>query len=455
MKIRTRLALRFTIIVASILIVFALAVYYFSSTYRQQEFYSRLEEKASNTAKLLIDVDEVSHDLLKIIDKNTTSLPEEKVVIYNYLNKEIYNNIDNDSINESTTLLDKVRLEKELRYKNGNKEVLAILFVGRYDRFVVIASAFDQYGLSKLKNLKIILIIGLIICVIGTMLAGWIYSGQALSPISGVIGQVGNITAFNLNKRVSEGNGTDEIAQLAVTFNKMLDRIEEAFKLQKSFVSNASHELRTPLTAITGQIEVALMNKRSQKEYEAVLISILEDIRSLNKLTNGLLELTQANMGIEGIKLVNIRIDELLWQVKNELIKRNSNYKINVQILNLPDDESGLTMLASEQLLKTAFINIIENACKFSSFQNVEVTFDVNERNIELSVKDYGIGISQSDIKKIFQPFYRADNAKKYTGHGLGLALAQKIVYLHKGTLTINSEINSYTKVKIVFPLHS
>lgn len=455
MKIRTRLALRFTIIVASILMVFALAVYYFSSSYRQQEFYSRLEEKASNTAKLLIDVDEVSYDLLKIIDKNTASLPEEKVVIYNYLNKEIYNNIDNDSINESTTLLDKVRLEKELRYKNGNKEVLAILFVGRYDRFVVIASAFDQYGLSKLKNLKIILIIGLIICVIGTMLAGWIYSGQALSPISGVIGQVGNITAFNLNKRVSEGNGTDEIAQLAVTFNKMLDRIEEAFKLQKSFVSNASHELRTPLTAITGQIEVALMNKRSQKEYEAVLISILEDIRSLNKLTNGLLELTQANMGIEGIKLMNIRIDELLWQVKNELIKRNSNYKINVQILNLPDDESGLTMLASEQLLKTAFINIIENACKFSSLQNVEVTFDINERNIELSVKDYGIGISQNDIKKIFQPFYRADNAKKYTGHGLGLALAQKIVYLHKGTLTINSEINSYTKVKIVFPLHS
>ncbi|MBA3971464.1 MAG: two-component sensor histidine kinase, partial [Bacteroidetes bacterium] len=220
MKIRTRLALRFSIIVASILILFAIAIYYFSSSYREQEFYSRLQEKASNTAKLLIEVDEVSHDLLKIIDKNTASLPEEKIVIYNYLNKEIYNSIDNDTAIVYKTLLDKIRLAKEVRYKNGSSEVFAILYTGKYDRFVVIASAFDQYGLSKLRNLKFILIGGLIVCVIATMLAGWIYSGQALSPISGVIAQVGNITAFNLNKRVSEGNGTDEIAQLAVTFNK-------------------------------------------------------------------------------------------------------------------------------------------------------------------------------------------------------------------------------------------
>lgn len=452
MKIRSRLALRFTFIVASILVIFAFTIYYFSSSYREQEFYSRLDEKAKNAAKLLIEVDEVNHDLLKIIDKNTASLPEEKVIIYNYLNKEIYNNMDDDSDNIDKNLLDKIRLEKEIRYKNGSEEVLAILYTGKYDRFVVIASAYDKYGLSKLKNLKIILLSGLLLCIIVIMLAGWIYSGQALSPISEVIRQVSNITAFNLNQRVSEGNGTDEIAQLAVTFNKMLDRIEEAFKLQKNFVSNASHELRTPLTAITGQIEVALMNKRSQEEYESVLISILEDICSLNKLTNGLLELTQANMGIEGIKLMDVRVDELLWQVKNELLKRNSNYKIHIQILNLPEDEANLTMLASEQLLKTAFINVIDNACKFSE-KEINITFSVNTNNIELNVKDYGIGISQSDIQKIFQPFYRAGNAKKYHGHGLGLALAQKIVFLHKGNLTIDSEINSHTTVKIIFPL--
>jgi signal transduction histidine kinase len=232
----------------------------------------------------------------------------------------------------------------------------------------------------------------------------------------------------------------------------MLDRIEEAFKLQKSFVSNASHELRTPLTAITGQIEVSLMNKRSQQEYEAVLTSILEDTRSLNKLTNGLLELTHANMDIAGVKLINVRIDELLWQVKNDVIKHNPNYKINIQVSNLPEDESKLIMLGSEPLLKTAFSNVIENACKFSFGKEVNISFSVNDNAIELNVKDHGIGISQTDIEKIFQPFYRGGNAKKYFGHGLGLSLAQKIIHLHKGLLSIDSEINNYTVVKITFP---
>jgi signal transduction histidine kinase len=455
MKIRTRLAYRFTLIVGSILILFAIAVYYFSSTYRQQEFYSRLLEKANNTAKLLIEVDEVSHDLLKIIDKNTASLPREKIVIFNYLNKEMYNTADHDTTRIDPVFLDKVRLAKEIRYKDGDNEALAIVYSGKYDRFVVIASAYDQYGLSKLGNLKLILVTGLLVCVIATMLAGWLYSGQALSPISGVISQVKDITASNLGKRVSEGNGTDEIAQLAVTFNRMLNRIEEAFKIQKSFVSNASHELRTPLTAITGQIEVALMNPRSSAEYESTLQSVLEDIRNLNKLTNGLLELTQANMGIDGIKLSDVRIDELLWQVKNEFSRRNTSYTVNIQISNLPDDESMLSIFASEQLLKTAFTNIIDNACKFSSDQTVNITFTAEKDNILLLFKDYGIGISEMNLQKIYQPFYRADNAKKYTGNGLGLALASKIINLHGGTLDIRSQINTFTEVRIKLPLNS
>lgn len=453
MKIRTKLALYFTLIVASILFFFAIAIYYFSSTYREQQFVSRLNEKAVNTAKLLIDVDEVSYDLLKIIGKNTTSLPEEKIVIYNSSNKKIYDNGDNYKASYSKHILDKVRRKKEIHYAENNKDILAILYPGKQDQFVVIASAFDKYGLSKLKNLRFILIGGLLICVIATMMAGWIYSGRMLRPIAEVVREVDKITAFNLNQRVNEGNGTDEIAYLAVTFNRMLDRIEDAFNIQKGFVSNASHELRTPLTSITGQIEVSLMNKRSQEEYEAVLFSILEDTRSLNKLTNGLLELTQANMDIAGIKLNNIRIDELLWQVKNEIIKRNPNYRINIQISDLPEDETKLIILGSEQLLKTAFLNIIENACKFSSGKDVNVSFSVNNNFIELNVTDMGIGISHADIQRIFQPFYRGNNAKKYSGHGLGLSLAKKIIQLHRGNLTIDSVIDKYTTVKTTFPL--
>lgn len=459
MKIRTKLALYFTLIVASILLFFAISIYYLSSNYRQQQFYSRLKEKATNTAKLLIEIDEVSYDLLKIIDKNTVSLAHRRIIIYNSMNQKIYD--DNDTSAQSTsnmqlysdTFLEKVRSKGEIRFNEGRKEAMAIVYDGKTSQFVVVASALDIYGLSKLRNLKLILIGGLLVCVIATMLAGWIYSGRMLHPISEVVREVDKITAFNLNKRVNEGNGKDEIAHLAVTFNQMLDRIEEAFNIQKSFVSNASHELRTPLTAITGQIEVSLMKKRSTEEYESVLSSVLEDTRNLNKLTNGLLELTHANMDIAGLKLNNIRIDELLLQVKNEVVKRNSNYKINFQIESLPEDELKLIVLGSEQLLKTAFTNIIENACKFSSGKEVHLSFLASNSRIELSVKDRGIGISAIDVQNIFQPFFRGSNAKKFSGHGLGLSLAQKIIQLHNGILSIDSVINSYTLVKVTFPL--
>jgi two-component system sensor histidine kinase ArlS len=455
MKIRTKLALRFTIIVASILIFFALSIYYFSSSYREQEFYSRLKEKANNTAKLLIDVDEVSSDLLKIIDRNTASLPEERIVVYDYNNKEVYNSTDNESSQPDKEFLNAVRLKGEMKQSDESKELLGILFKGKYDRFVVIASANDKYGFGKIKNLRFILIIGLLVCVFVTMIAGWSYAGQALNPISNVVGQVDKITASNLNQRVNEGNGTDEIAQLSVTFNRMLDRIEEAFKLQKSFVSNASHELRTPLTSITGQLEVALIKKRSIEEYEKIIGSALEDINSLSKLTNGLLILAQVNMDVSALKLKEVRIDELLWLTRNELHKSKPSYKINIEIINVPENEKELTVLGSEQLLKSAILNLMDNACKFSPDKQVFVTFSLEKNNINLTFRDKGFGISENNLKNIFEPFYRGDNAKSIPGHGLGLSLTQKIIALHKGDMDIKSKENNFTIVAVSLPTSS
>lgn len=163
MKIRTKLALYFTLIVASILVLFAVSVYFFSSSYRQQQFYSRLKEKATNTAKLLIEIDEVSYDLLKIIDKNTVSLSNRRIVIYNAQNQKVYDDNDtlingNSSIDHTDAFLEIIRAKKEIKYQDGLKEVLALEYDGKKNHFVVIASALDIYGLRKLKNLKLILI---------------------------------------------------------------------------------------------------------------------------------------------------------------------------------------------------------------------------------------------------------------------------------------------------------
>jgi signal transduction histidine kinase len=454
MKIRTRLALYFTIIVASLLIFFALAVYYFSSSYRQKEFYERLTEKASNYGKLVIEVDEVSADLMNIFDKNTAYLVNERILIYDHNDQQIFITAG-DKANTDPVFLAKIRNEKELRYMDRENEAFAKAYPYKDHLFVVMVSAFDKDGFDKLDNLKIILLIGSFVSVIITMLVGWIYSGQVLSPISGVIRQVEKTTVSNLSERIVVGNGRDEIGQLATTFNGMLERIQRSFELQKGFVSNSSHELRTPLTAITGQLEVALMSKRDPEEYIAVLHSILEDIKNINRLTNGLLELAQTDADISQFKMRAVRLDELLWQTRTEVLKRHPDHKINIEVPGLLDDEKKLQVMGSDQLLKSALINIMDNACKFSPDKQVDIIFKQEPNSINISFIDRGIGISEDDLEQIKQPFFRAANAKTFPGHGLGLSLTYKIISLHKGNLDIESRLGDFTKVIMILPVYT
>ena len=455
-NILTRLTFQFTYIVAVILIFFSFIIYYFSADYREFEFYSRLKLKAVNTAQLLIVVKEVDYNLMKIIDKNSiNAFSNQQVLILDFEDHIIYNSSDGDSIVISKPQLDKIRQFKELRYHDGEKEVIGFLFTDKRDQYIVISSALDSYGLSKLNNLKWIILIGFLISIGLTVYSGRSYATRALKPMSEVINQVDKITISNLDMRVSEGNGTDEIAQLARTFNKMLERLDSAFEMQRSFVSNASHELRTPLTSITGQLEVSLMKSRSQEEYVAILESVLEDIKNLNALSNELLDLAKASSDISVIALHHLRIDEILWKARTELLEEKKAYKISIKFSEHIEDEKELTVLGNEHLLKIAIINLMDNACKFSQDNSLEVILTIEGKFIEVLFNDEGIGIDESEIKNIFHPFYRSKNVKNIPGSGLGLSLTDKIIKLHKGDISIESQIQKGTRVTVNIPFIS
>jgi len=455
-NIRTRLTFQFTYIVTVILILFSFIIYYFSADYREYEFYSRLKQKAINTAKLLIEVKEVDYNLMKIIDKNTiNTINNEKVLIYDCKNLLFYNSSDDDSIHTSKTLLDKIRLLKDVRYHEGEKEVIGLLYMDKNDQYVVISSALDSYGIKKLNNLKWIIFIGFIISIGLTVYTGRVYAYRALKPMSDVVKQVDKITISSLDMRVNEGNGSDEIAQLAITFNKMLERLESAFEMQRSFVSNASHELRTPLTSITGQIEVSLMKSRTNEEYEAILESVLEDIKNLNALSNGLLDLAKASSDISAIAFHPLRIDEILWKTRAELIDEKKAYNISIKFSEQIEDEKELTVLGNDHLIKTAIINLMDNACKFSSDKSAEVLLTLEGNFIKVTFADRGIGIDKADIENIFHPFFRAKNAKNIYGNGLGLSLTDKIIQLHRGAISIESQPQKGTRVTVTIPFLS
>jgi len=454
MEIRKKLLYQFIGIVAMILLLSSLSVYISFSEGRKVEFYDRLGSKAKMVALMLIDIDEIDAELLKRIEKNNPiSFPNEKIIIYDYQNKIVYSTDDDKILAISPELITEVRLKEEIRLIQTPYEILGQFYAGKYDRYVVFAAATDIYGLGKIKRLRVILLIVFIISLVIVFISGKIFVSRALTPISDIMSQVGAIEVSNLDARISEGNGKDELSQLAQTFNKMLERIESAFKTQKNFIANASHELRTPLTVITGHLEVILMNARKNEEYRNTIISVLGNIKNLNHISNRLLQLAQASSEFSEADFSLIRIDEILWQAKKDVLKINDNYQININFSESIDDEFKLQVKGNEQLLRTAISNIIDNGCKYSGDHTSEISVNNEDNNVIINFSDKGIGISEEELKMIFQPFYRAKNAIGTKGHGIGLSLVEKIITLHNGGITVKSEILKGSTFTLSIPL--
>lgn len=451
MTIRNRITLQFTLFTSVILIIFSVIIYVLFSNFRHDEFIGRLKDKALNSVKLLADVDEVSHELLEIIDRNAVNpMPQEKLIIMDLDDQVVYRGPGTQDMEIPTHLRERVLREGSLQFTDAGQEGVVILFKGRYDSFVVLASAFDQFGLSKLNYLRNILMVSVIISILLIALIGLFFSKQALQPLSRIVSQIDKVSASNLNLRIDEGNSKDEIAQLAIKFNRMMERLRAAFAIQRSFVANASHELRTPLTTLTGQLEVTLMNE-TRAEMKDVLEPLLQEIRQLNKLSNGLLDLAQADQDLSEISISTVRIDELLGAAQADLLRRNKKYRVILQLEEFPD-EKWLLLKGNEQLLKSALLNVLENACKYSSDATATVELSFDDTYIHVKVKDKGIGIPGNELELIFQPFFRSGRAKPYSGHGIGLTLTRKIVELHNGTIVVLSAIDRGTEAKITLP---
>ncbi len=454
MNIRTKLTLRFSAIVATILVAFSLAVYVLSEDYRKEEFYARLESRAITTARLFVTVREVDENMLRIIDKNSIhAMFQERVLIFNPDDKLIYSSLDDLDVPYSSELLKEIRKKEKVEYTIDDVEQIGILYKGDQGDFVVISSAYDRFGRSKLQNLRNVLFTGLFVGILIIVLAGAAFAGQVLQPLARINAEVSNISAGNLSLRIDEGNRHDEIAQLAMNFNDMLHRLESAFEVQQQFVSNASHEMRNPLAAITTQLQLILDKKRTPEEYEQAMQSMLDDTQTLVELTNGLLTLAQSGIEKQRFQFGAVRVDEVLFLAQNELGKAHPDYHFIIEYETFPEDESQLTIPGNEQLLKTAFLNLMDNACKFSPDRTVRIRVAANLHAIDVSFSDCGIGVPEEEQELIFNPFYRSSNVQSaIKGHGIGLSLCRRILQLHNSNISIRSSLGTGSCFAVQLP---
>lgn len=455
MEIRRKLTYQFIGIVAFILLFSFVAIYISFSQSRKEEFYDRLGSKAKLVAQMLVDIDEIDSELLKKIEKNNPlSLSNEKIVIFDYQNKKIFSSDDDNTLLFSEARIQQIRNQEEVRFRQNTYEIFGQFYTGEFDRIVVFVAATDIFGMNKLKMLRIIMLIVFIASLVIVFIAGRMFAMRALAPISNIVKQVNRIEVTNLNARLDKGNETDEIAHLALTFNKLLERLETAFIIQKNFIANASHELRTPLTVITGQLEVVLMKARTNEEYRDTLMLVLNEIKNLNLLSNKLLLLAQTGTTAGHANFLPVRIDDVLWKAQTEVLNRDKNYSIEIIFEDGIDDDSKLSVFGNDLLLKTVIVNLMDNACKYSHNNRAEVRLNVINNLLHLQFSDNGIGIHQDEIKLIFHPFFRSKNVIHVEGHGIGLSLVEKIVAQHKGTVHVSSEPGVGSVFTLQMPIH-
>ncbi|WP_394993723.1 ATP-binding protein [Emticicia sp.] len=450
MTIRTRMSVLFFGIYSVLLLIFSAVIYFESENYRQKEYKIRLRQEALTAATIIFNKNEISPDLLKLLDKNNvTALNQEEIIIYDLDNKVIYES-GSDSPNLKHEILNQIREKKELFWEENNLEMYGIVIKNDKKEYIVLASSVDKYGLEKQRNLALILGFSSLILVCVSAITGWLFARRMLLPIQQMIKKIDKIRASRLNLRLDEGNKSDELEQLSIRFNQMIDRLENAFQTQRSFVSHASHELRTPLTAITGQIQVSLLANDNHTDLKLMIQSVLDDVQQLNKLTNNLLDLTSIDADDTKFKHTLVNVLEIIWQIRTELRKKNPDYQILISL----DDSAELMpeVKGNESFLYTALLNLIENGAKFSPNHTVEVKIMIENQALTITFHNEGSVIPATEISQIFEPFKRGSNARNTKGHGVGLSLTRRIVQLHEGQISVVSSEDKGTVFTLLLP---
>lgn len=456
MKIKFKITALFALLVTIILLVLSISVHYFTALQRTEAFKRRLKGRANNDGQLFSyfgDSDSTRAVLYQIDSASAFTLNQKSVVIFNYLDKPVYtyNVSDIDSILPDKEVLKQARLKHEVYYTTHKRDVLAFHYTDNRSRIVVVVAGYDVDGWQRLKDLRDILLTCLFIGIAIALLVGYAFSVQLVKPIKQIIDEVKHISSQNLSHHIQAGSTQDELNQLANTFNELLDRLQESFVIQRRFISNASHELSTPLTSISSQLEVTLHKERSTEEYKQVIQSVNEDVQQMQQLTKSLLEI--AKTGTQGsIELSEVRIDEVLLKVTADVQKNSEEYKVILQFGDFPDDEKAFLVFGNIDLLYSSLRNIADNGCKFSYDHHVMINLLFENDNVIVQVTNYGDTITEEEVEHIFLPFYRSVNASPIKGFGLGLALAKRIINLHKGSIQVQSSPDTGTVFTIVLP---
>lgn len=323
---------------------------------------------------------------------------------------------------------------------------IPILHNGKVIGHVQVAASLHSTQQATARLLQIMIIGGLVAVVISVVLGNWL-AGRVLSPISKISKAAEQtVAADDLSYRIPPSQQQDELGHLITTFNKMLERLEKLFNSQRQFVSDVSHELRTPLTSIQGNVELI-----QRFGYSPDLVdTIATESQRMIRIVNDLLMLAQADVGQLPLHKDKIALDGLIKRIYQQGIEL-AKARIEVELGPVDAIQARVDHVRITQLLMI----LMSNAVAYTTQGKVTLSLYQDGNEAEIIVADTGIGIPKEHLAHIFDRFYRVDKARSRDagGTGLGLSIAKWIVEAHGGTMTVDSEVNVGTKIRVRLPL--
>lgn len=335
--------------------------------------------------------------------------------------------------------------------EKGNKsdEIYISIPDDKWDEFA------DEFSVQVYNNKADYKRNSLIITVLLALLGGvvtYFISGHALRPIREFSDKIEEVQAQNLSDSRIEENNVKELNQLGISYNKMLERLSEAFEIQRQFTANAAHELRTPLALM--QVQLDLYNSASHPGNDADTLQtikmVTEQNDKLNRMVKTLLDMSELQtVGRDDKIILDAIVEEVLADLEPLAVEKN------IKLIGKCEDA---TMIGSDILIYRLVYNLVENAIKYNHpLGQVTVTAYQRNKHVYLSVEDTGSGIPKELRERVFEPFFRVDKARsrELGGVGLGLAFVHEIVRVHDGSICIKSGKTGGTIFEVTFAQHS
>ncbi len=452
MKYRHKIALIFTLICTLIIGSFSSIIYVLVNKHNQQQFHSRLEERAILAGQVLLEKDELSSGQYnKIVEKQLRKLPKE---IHYILRIDENGEIPFENLPpalQAKPVILSLNEHLDIAYKTINEQEVAYLFYDDNEgAHIVVITAKDNDGDEDLAFIQSMLIVLTLLTFLITGVVAILFANKILSPVKKIIQQVQKINSSTLDERLEINEIHDQLYELSKTFNELLERLGTSFENQKQFIHHASHELKTPLTVILAQAEV-LREQLFNEEEKKSIDQIHAQAEKLKHILDTLLEISFVENKSK-LTVQKIRIDEVVQEAVNFCLKSSPSSAIRIIYKEQVISDHYLECNGNENWLLIVVQNILSNAIKYSNNKPVEIHISETNQRVKVEIKDEGIGIPREDLEKIGNTFYRGKNSSFKSGSGVGLALSYKIINLLNGSIKIESEVEKGTTVSLNLP---